>query len=188
MEAAERDALFDEIEREASSRGWYGLTPARPGRDRVFTGRDFVVSGLIGIVSMIVTRAVRLWNSLSDPSEDFLSSFFAPLSDWPQVLLVAAIGLAAFALTFLVLRAFSSALNADLTAPVERRAVIAVETRSAGNPRSRRDGIVLLEERDGSQTEYHAHRACLERVPAPTSGFAYIAHHRLLDFKTLSPA
>ncbi len=170
MEAAERQALFAGIEREARAQGWYGLTPARPGGE----GNSIptpVVAALVA--AMVVPIALRI----------FLVDEGATLGEHLDgvggtiTVVVLFIGLCVV---------IAMVMRNDRTAPIERRPALALEKRAATGVRA--DGVVLLEEADGSQTEYHAHDACFERIDVPTPGFAYVAHHRLLDFKPVAIA
>lgn len=170
MEAAERQALFTGIEREARERGWYGLTPARPGGEGNSIPTPVVAATVFAVLLPIAWRIFMF-----DSEMTFIETVMSVAGT--SILMALLVG-------FCVVIAM--VMRNDRTAPIERRPALALEKRTATGVRA--DGVVLLEEADGSQTEYHAHDACFDRIDVPTPGFAYVAHHRLLDFKPVAIA
>lgn len=191
MDAAERQALFAEIEQMASD------TPAPVVLDADMSDvpvrmrwRD-VCLGAFGVFSVFCIGAVILgrverWfrHDLPSNAPDRGFELFGLLIPWASLVLPA-LTLVGW---FVYARFLSSMISrVPVRRPLPQRvAALIVNMGPARSRWTRRgDHQVVLEDRSGDQTLYHANETLARDLRAGVAGLAIVAHHKLLAFQPL---
>jgi len=191
MDAVERQSLFAELERAASTAPSPDVTANDvedvPG---LLRWRDILLFALAGI-SVFYFGATLLWrverwlrSNLSSGEPDPGFELFGLRIKWSILVFPA--------LTLVLWIVWAGLVRRGMSRfPVRRPTVkrLAAVMVSTGPPRSlwnrRGDHEVVLEDRSGSQTVFHAREEALPDVSSGTPGVAFVLHHRLLAFQPL---
>jgi hypothetical protein len=192
MDAAERQALFEKLERRSA---------ALPQADGIevddlevpnsLRRRDVIQFVLFVLVSAfilgITLHIARPWlegDQPRDPVPPGTTSFWDSLFSREALTFLLFTGIAS-GLTALYSR-YSKTQALTRKAVAQRISALVVETTPAQVP-LRREGefTVVLEDESGDQTLYHADESLARELHAGTAGLAVVAHHKLLAFQPL---
>jgi len=192
MDAAERQALFAELERRSAALPQTnGIEVPEIEVPAPLHRRDLLRLGLFALICsciLIPATALSLRWLDADPSPAPFSP--EPTNHWDsffswKTLVYFAVSTITASLAGLLFR-YIKPHASTRKAVAQRISALVVETAPAQAP-LRRDGefTVVLEDEGGDQTLYHADLTLARDLRAGAAGLAVVAHHKLLAFQPL---